>query len=83
MIRVNLGRSWEVQVIKNNGFEWVSAWKVDQIWEHKKREKIGIEIDPGASQERRKQCTFEVQFVLFPSVFVVLSMLLLVEQNAC
>ena len=54
-------------------FEWVPAWKVDQIWEHKKERTISIEIDPGASQERRKQCTFEVQFVLFPSVFVVLS----------
>jgi hypothetical protein len=62
-----------------NGFQLGKLIK----FENTEKIKIGIEIDLGASQECRKQCTFEVQFVLFPSVFVVLSMFLLVEQNAC
>ena len=32
--RINQGRSWELQVIKNNVFEWVPACKLDEIWQH-------------------------------------------------
>ena len=35
VFRVDLGRSWEVQVIKNNDFEWFPAWKLDINWHHK------------------------------------------------
>ena len=33
--RINQGMSWELQVIKNNVFEWVPAWKLHLIWQHK------------------------------------------------
>jgi hypothetical protein len=35
--------------------------------------KITIEIDPGASQERTKQCTFDFEFVCFFGWFVVVT----------
>ena len=60
MIRVNLGRRFRSsKTMILNGFQLGNLTKS----ENTEKIKIGIEIDPGASRERRKQCTFEVQFV--------------------
>ena len=32
---IKVGRSQELQVIKNNVFEWIPACKLDEIWQHK------------------------------------------------
>ena len=83
MIRVNLGRSWEVQVIKNNGFEWVPAWKVDQIWEHKKERKLTQKLTPVQARSAESNALSKFNLFSFSSMFVDLSIVSLVEQNAC
>ena len=48
------------------GLQLVNLMKFDNT----KFDQVDIEFDPGRRQERRKQCTFEFQFVLSLCVVV-------------
>ena len=63
-IWVNLRRSRAVQGTKNNDFEWAPAGELVKNLPTGKTE-FSIEIDPGARQELRKQCTFEFNSVAY------------------